>query len=89
MKYDLDFNGLNNKNELHKYLKEKLNFPDYYGANLDALYDLLTCFEDNTIIEITNFSYFKNADFKYSQMVLNTFLDVNNEQIGVNIVIKN
>lgn len=26
----------------HDYLAEALNFPDYYGKNLDALYDCLT-----------------------------------------------
>ncbi len=28
--------------EIHGYLKEQLNFPDYYGENLSALYDCLT-----------------------------------------------
>jgi ribonuclease inhibitor len=27
---------------LHDLLAEKFDFPDYYGRNLDALYDLLT-----------------------------------------------
>lgn len=89
MIYNLDFNGLNNKKEVHQYLKEKLNFPDYYGANLDALYDLLTCFEEETLIEIKNFDFFKNNDIKYSQMLLNVFEDVNNEQIGVIIKLIN
>ena len=30
------------EDEIHDYLAEKLNFPDYYGRNLSALYDLLT-----------------------------------------------
>lgn len=29
------------KKERHDYLKEVFNFPDYYGKNLDALYDCL------------------------------------------------
>lgn len=33
---------MKNKDQLHDYLKEKLELPDYYGKNLDALWDLLT-----------------------------------------------
>ena len=28
--------------QLHKYLRAELELPDYYGENLDALYDCLT-----------------------------------------------
>ncbi|MCQ4635227.1 barstar family protein [Anaerovorax odorimutans] len=28
--------------EFHQYLKKALDLPDYYGCNLDALYDCLT-----------------------------------------------
>ena len=34
----------------HEYIKEKLDFPDYYGENLDALYDCLTEIDDKIII---------------------------------------
>ena len=38
------------KENPHKYIKEKLDFPDYYGENLDALYDCLTEISDMIII---------------------------------------
>ena len=30
------------KENIHRHLKKLLDFPDYYGENLDALYDCLT-----------------------------------------------
>lgn len=42
MRVILDAGCLNEKTAAHAYLKEKLEFPDYYGGNLDALYDCLT-----------------------------------------------
>lgn len=38
---NLDFSQCKDKNEVHAYLKEQFGFPDYYGNNLDALYDVL------------------------------------------------
>ena len=46
----LDGNLLADAAKVHDYLKEMLEFPEYYGNNLDALYDCLTDLED---IEIT------------------------------------
>lgn len=38
----LDLTHFEEKVSLHRYLKETLEFPFYYGANLDALHDELT-----------------------------------------------
>lgn len=38
----LDAREFVDKEASHLYLKEMLDFPEYYGANLDALYDCLT-----------------------------------------------
>ena len=38
----LDLTPFVEKISLHSYLKEALNFPFYYGANLDALHDELS-----------------------------------------------
>jgi len=38
----IDFTGCKHRDEIHFKLKEKLDFPDWYGQNLSALWDLLT-----------------------------------------------
>ncbi len=40
--YKLDFSGITSREELHDYLAKKLELPEYYGRNLDALYDCLS-----------------------------------------------
>ena len=46
----LDGNILADAAKVHDYLMEILEFPEYYGKNLDALHDCLTDLED---VEIT------------------------------------
>lgn len=46
----LDLNASMSKKALHAYLKEKFGFPEYYGNNLDALYDCLTDISEPTAI---------------------------------------
>ena len=37
----LDCRRMRGKRKAHAYIAENLSFPDYYGHNLDALYDCL------------------------------------------------
>ena len=48
----LDLRPFEEKISLHRYLKEQLDFPFYYGANLDALHDMLTSETQDLSIEI-------------------------------------
>lgn len=51
----LDFSGIKSYWELHEYLKEVFQLPDYYGHNMDALWDCLRCsFEEDTTIILKN-----------------------------------
>ena len=59
------------KTNPYPYLKEKLNLPEYFGYNLDALYDCLTEIGIETTIQI------KNKDL-VKQDLLNTFIDASN-----------
>lgn len=38
--------------ELHEFLAKELDFPEFYGGNLSALYDMLTDICDDTRVEI-------------------------------------
>lgn len=68
----IEIDGKLIKKNGHDYLKEVLNFPDYYGKNLDALYDCLTEIGVETKIKLTN------ADF-INQDLLETFIDASGE----------
>lgn len=60
------------KKDGHDYLKKALNFPDYYGKNLDALYDCLTDIGVDTEIILKNKNYVSND-------VIETFIDASDE----------
>ena len=51
----LDAQYLLEKETAHEYLQKKLVLPDYYGKNLDALYDCLTELADVEIYIDTSF----------------------------------
>lgn len=40
------------KTQTFEYLAKKIPFPDYFGGNLDALYDVLTAFPEQTCFRI-------------------------------------
>ena len=42
MRYVLDAARMETREDAHACLKAELNLPEYYGNNLDALYDCLT-----------------------------------------------
>ena len=42
MRFVLDGGSVGNRETLHRVLAAGLQFPDWYGGNLDALHDCLT-----------------------------------------------
>ena len=75
----LDINKLNESK--HEYLKEIFDLPDYYGNNLDALYDCMSELNDTKIIILN----MKDVN-DFSLEVINVFNDVHDEYDNLNII---
>ena len=50
----IDGNKISDRELLHTILAQSLNFPEWYGKNLDALYDCLTDIQEETEIQLIN-----------------------------------
>jgi len=81
MNIELDARCMGTKEEAHAYLKEQMNFPDYYGANLDALHDCLTEVDD---AEVT-FRHMVEAP-EYFWKVRRVFMDSARENPRLRVV---
>ena len=65
----LNCENLAQRKQAHQYLAQMLNFPDYYGKNLDALFDCLTELGDCTVILEGGANLSKNGG--YGAKILN------------------
>ncbi len=70
----LDGRRMDSREDAHRYIKEQLSLPDYYGRNLDALHDCLGECADMRIT-ITYASAIRNTLGVYGQRLLRVFTD--------------
>ena len=63
----------------HDYISRKLDFPEYYGGNLDALWDILSTISDPIHISLTNKEMLCENLGEYSHSLLSVFLDASEE----------
>ncbi|MBQ1848301.1 MAG: barstar family protein [Clostridia bacterium] len=75
----LDCRLMTAKKEAHEYIAQKLGFPDYYGKNLDALYDCLTEFCRKKLIVLRFTSALGDNLGKYGDSLLSVFTDADGE----------
>lgn len=75
MEVKLDFDGITDKKHLHQYLREELSLPDYYGSNLDALYDCLTDSKSITKINVQHMQYLQSTLGEYAQILVEVLQD--------------
>ena len=71
----LDGNAMGDRKALHAHLKQRLELPDYYGANLDALNDCLGEMAERPLIVIQNAGAFLSECGEYGLTLLQVFGD--------------
>ena len=80
----LDGRDYTSKEAFHKDMKSKFDFPDFYGENLDALWDLLS--EKNSLdIEIKHSSDLIKNLGDYGKQIINLFIDLGEEGFTVTL----
>ena len=84
----LDGRKITDKIVLHKYLKEQCGFPDYYGNNLDALYDVLTDRAEPLEIVVENAEELKEILCGYGEAFIETLQDAVAENGMLAVTIK-
>ena len=71
----LDLSEVTSKSELHEKVKNFFGFPDYYGGNLDALYDCLTDISEETNVTIILPERWPKENDEYIRGVIKVFDD--------------
>lgn len=85
----LNFSAMKTRKELHQYLKEKLGLPDYYGENLDALYDMLTEAKEKRAIRVEGLAACNEKMQGYGDKILRVLKDAERVTDGLTVELQN
>lgn len=75
----LDGEEIRDKEKLHEMLAEALKFPNWYGKNLDALYDCLTDGQEETEIVVRNRELLREHLGRYAELFLKVLFQAEQE----------
>ncbi len=76
MKYILDLSDVTDRDELYDAIEDQLPVPNYFGRNLDALYDDLSEVGDDWDLVVKNYEEFADSDPQYFKKFKHTLKDL-------------
>lgn len=82
----LDGEAVTDKDRLHDVLSESLQLPDWYGRNLDALYDCLTDMQEETQIHLLQISALEVNLGRYAKALLKVLRDAAEDNAAVRLI---
>lgn len=82
----IDGERMLNRRAVHDHLAEQLALPDYYGRNLDALYDLLTEREGPTRLIVRHREVLLSWLGEYGAALCQTLEDADRANPGLEVL---
>jgi len=84
----LDITAFEEKISLHRYLKEQMGFPFYYGGNLDALFDELASITEPTHITLSYSTMPRGKMAEYTPRLLHVFGDAARSNYNIRLTVR-
>lgn len=88
MKIILDGEKIIDQETLHQQMKQTLDFPEWYGGNLDALHDCLTDLMEEVDIHVQNQEALARNLGDYAVKVLQVLQDAAKVNINIAVTIQ-
>lgn len=83
----LDALEMTDKKAVHTYLQSQLGFPEYYGGNLDALWDMLSTISVPLHIILINAEALHSNLGGYADLLLAVFIEASEDNKNVTMQI--
>ncbi len=87
MKLILDGEKIAGREDLHKRMEDVLDLPEWYGGNLDALYDCLTDLMEEVDIHILHMCILKGTLGDYAERLLQVLKDAEKANLNIQVVV--
>ena len=87
MKLILDGEKITSREDLHKQMEEVLDFPEWYGGNLDALYDCLTELMEEVDIHILHPRSLEENLGDYAKKLIRMLKDAEQANLNIQVVV--
>ena len=85
MKITLNGKNMSPKKRAHAYIKWKLKAKEYYGDNLDALWDVLSTYDQPIEISFINTDSLIDELGEYGQSIIDVFQDATKENKNIRL----